>query len=145
VRQLWHWLLLTPIAYLLLARLGVRLGWIDADPAAPHPWDNPWGRWGVGIATAVIVGGLLWVRRLRRVTVRMPADDPGAALRRWVWDFYLTAAFCDTLALLGFIFFAVSGREWALLAWGAAFYLGDLLVYPRPSELEGLGEAPRDR
>ena len=139
---MWHGMLLSPIIYLLFARLCVRWEWIVTGPNDPHPWDDVWVRCGIGLVTLVVAGGIVWLRRLRPLSVRALASDPTAALRRWVWDFYLMAGFADGLALLGLIFYSISGQEWALLSWGAAAYVGFALTYPRQSELADLPEPP---
>jgi hypothetical protein len=113
---------------------------VDTAPDAPHPWDTSLVRSIfvlVSLGTVLALAWFCW-RRPRRA--RELASDPARAANRWTRDFYIMASLADTLAFIGLVYFLVSARYWALLAGGAAAYLGYAACYPRRRELSGLAD-----
>ena len=141
MQRRWALALLTPVAYAIVATLMRARHWLDR-PSLVERWDGPlgWNLFG-GLVAALIVG-LALCRRRQRANVLRLANEPDAALRRWIVDFHVMAALADALAFLGLLACALTGRSWPLLAGGALAYLGYAVARPRRSDLAGLRLPP---
>lgn len=138
-RRWWMWTLLTPVIYLSLAQTLRWMRVIDG-PEGEHDWDGPvWWVAVVACGTGVLVA-LAIVRRRQRIRVRRRIATPDEALSVWTRDFLTQVSMADTLALLGLIDFALSGRFGSLLIAGMFSYAGYALAFPRPTDLEDLPE-----
>lgn len=139
-RRLWKFALITPIMYLLLGQLIVALDWFDPSPETPRPYDTPLTQTIFLLAAAAIVVALaVLVWRRTRLPQAILAD-PGLAVGRWTRNFYIHLSLCDSFAFIGLFYYILSAKVWALFAGGAAAYLTYLLVYPRESDSEALGQ-----
>ena len=137
-REIWHWALLSPLVYLLIA-IGIdQAGWIDAEPLAPRPLDTPTIQGIIlGLALAAIAT-LIFARVQQQRILRGAAGPAQPAVREhlerllalWRRRYYLALAMADALAFLGLIYFLISARMWALMAAGAAAYLAYAACYP---------------
>lgn len=135
IRLIWSLSLLTPILYLILARVMQHYGWIETFPQARHPWDFPAARVSIAAVSALLLLALVWLRVRRPRIVQKLSDDSALALRGWVLNFYFMAAISEILAFMGLVYLIISGHMWAVLAGGAAAYLGYALAYPARKEL----------
>lgn len=135
-RRLWHFVLVTPILYLVLARVFVALGWVETFPQARHPWDTPLSRSLLGALAVAVFAAIVWTRlRLRALVRNWATEDPAQAVRRWTFSFYLMATLADSLSFLGLVYFSLSGKMWALLAGGTLTYIGYAIAYPSRRDL----------
>ena len=138
IRLLWSWVLFTPILYLILAIVMQHYGWVETFPQARHPWDRAAAWVTVVAVTVLLLIALVWLRLRRPRVIHKLANDPAQALRRWTLNFYFMAALCELLTFTGLVYFILSGRMWAVLAGGAAAYIGYALAYPSHQELSAL-------
>ena len=140
-RRLWSWALLTPMLYVALAWFFEHQGWVSTSPDADHRWDRDLSRWIILLLAASVGIGLFWLRLRRGRDVLFYRDDPDRAIHRWTWNCHITCALADALGFLGLMYFALSGRRWALIAGGVAAYMAYAAAHPSHRNLKPLDRA----
>ena len=136
---------MTPLLYLAIGFAVER--WVDLrpQPGAARAWDNVVSQTVLAVLDVSAFLGLVFLRLTTRRRVRRRADDPEAALDVWQRDFFKMAMLADSLAGLGFVYFLISGRVWALAAGGAAAYTAYALICPKRLDLRALEKSVTDK
>ena len=95
----------------------------------------------LGALFAGLAAALIWVRRRRAALVVRWIENPALAVSRWSVNYYVTAVLADSMAFAGLVGCLTLGRQWVLLAGGAAAYAGYALAFPRRRDLKPLEPA----
>ncbi len=135
VHGLYHWALASPPLYVAIAFLFMFSGWIDTTIGAPHLYDRPWLRIAFACTGAILLALVTAGRFMRRRHVMQMRSEPAAAADRWRLDSYIMMGLADALGLLGLVYFALSGRQWAVIAGGVLAYVAYWIARPDPRDL----------
>lgn len=145
IRRIWTWALATPTIYLALACLFKANDWMPLSfYADPRPAAHPMAGGAIGAIALGCIAALGWLGRRRRIEIETFFDLPPEALRRWVRTFYSMAVAADSLALLGLLYYVMTGVLEGLMAGWLAGYAGYLVSKPRREDLEGLEDVVLD-